>query len=161
MQALKTSKYTYADYLVRAIFPKSCSDDAGSSEQNAEFADVIGVEVAGRPGAYRFSVTIASPDTGCDQYADWWELLSENGELIHRRILLHSHVNEQPFTRSGTEIDIPEKQIVFVRAHMNNAGYGGQVMKGTITDGFVAVNLTEAFAPEVENEEPLPERCAF
>lgn len=146
--------------LILVLF--SCiSEDHKSPEASTAFADVTKVEVAGREGNYRFVVTLSSPDTGCDQYADWWEVLSETGELIHRRILAHSHVDEQPFTRSGSGIDILETQVVYVRAHMNNTGYGGQVMKGTVKNGFEVAELSEDFATGVEDQEPLPGRCAF
>ena len=62
-------------------------------------ANVMEVQATGAPNAYQFEVKVSSPDTGCDQYADWWEVLSEDGQLIHRRVLLHSHVGGQPFTR--------------------------------------------------------------
>ena len=69
-------------------------------------ADVLTVAVTGQANAYQFNVQVASPDTGCDQYADWWEALSEDGQLLYRRVLLHSHVSEQPFTRSGGSVAI-------------------------------------------------------
>ena len=61
-------------------------------------ADVTAVSVAGEAGAYTFEVTVRSPDTGCEGYADWWEVVSPDGELLYRRVLLHSHVDEQPFS---------------------------------------------------------------
>ena len=69
-------------------------------------ANITAVTTSGSPGGYTFSVAITSPDTGCAQYADWWEVLDENGELLHRRVLAHSHVSENPFTRSGGSIPI-------------------------------------------------------
>ena len=61
-----------------------------------------------------FPSIVASPDTGCDQYANWWEVITEDGALIYRRILGHSHVNEQPFIRSGVGVVIDENQVVIV-----------------------------------------------
>ena len=95
------------------------------SPANATLADVTAVTVAGDTGAYTFSVTIASPDTGCDQYADWWEVVTEDGELLYRRILAHSHAGEQPFTRSGGPVKIDPETVVWVHAHLAPGGYGG------------------------------------
>jgi hypothetical protein len=124
-------------------------------------ADILSVEVSGTPGSYHFSVGILSPDSGCEQYADWWEVLSEDGKLIYRRILLHSHVNEQPFSRSGGPIGIDPATVVIVRAHMNPAGYEGVSMKGSVNSGFSPADLPPDFAPGVEQEPPLPTGCNF
>lgn len=126
-----------------------------------DFADVTAVNVSGDSGEYTFSVTIASPDTGCEQYADWWEVIAEDGTLIYRRILTHSHVNEQPFTRSGGKVSITDNQVIYVRAHMNNKGYGGQVLGGSVLNGFEEVTLPSDFAKEVETQAPLPSGCNF
>ena len=124
-------------------------------------ADVVDVSTSGEPGDYRFSVTVESPDTGCDQYADWWEVLSTDGELLHRRILAHSHVNEQPFTRSGGPVAVDADETVIVRAHMNPTGYGGQAMRGSVDAGFQTAELPADFAADVEDQEPQPSGCAF
>jgi hypothetical protein len=122
---------------------------------------VTAVEVSGEAGNYRFRVTIASPDTGCDQYADWWEVVGEDGTLHYRRILAHSHVNEQPFTRSGSPVDIAPDTVVWVRAHMQPGGYGGQAFRGTVADGFEQATPPPAFAPALADMPPLPDGCAF
>ena len=114
------------------------------------FANVLSVQVTGNPGAYQFAVEIASPDTGCEQYADWWEVTSEDGRLLYRRILLHSHVDEQPFTRSGGPVDIATDDVVYVRAHMNTVGYDGAVLKGTVQDGFKPVEVEAGFGSGLE-----------
>ena len=124
-------------------------------------ADVLSVIAAGEPNAYQFSVEVSSPDTGCDQYADWWEVLSEDGQLLYRRVLLHSHVDDQPFTRSGGPVPIGENTVVYVRAHMNKGGYGGGVLKGSVASGFKVVDVEADFASDVESLPPLPEDCAF
>lgn len=130
-------------------------------QSHAQGADITRVRVDGREGAYTFSVTIQSPDTGCDQYADWWEVVTESGELIYRRILLHSHVNEQPFTRSGGPVSVKKDRRILVRAHMNNDGYGGMVAAGSVKEGFEIMQLTRDFAVDLAGKEPLPEGCGF
>lgn len=124
-------------------------------------ADVLTVEVMGQANAYQFNVQVSSPDTGCDQYADWWEVLGEDGQLIYRRVLLHSHVSEQPFTRSGGPVAIDPNTVFIVRAHMNEGGYGGAVLRGTVSGGFESIELESGFAADVETMSPLPEGCAF
>ena len=126
-----------------------------------KFADVLSVKVTGSPSAYQFAVEIASPDTGCEQYADWWEVFSDDGGLLYRRILLHSHVGEQPFVRSGGPVDIAADEAVYVRAHMNTVGYGGIFMKGTVQDGFKPVEVEADFGSGLERVSPQPENCAF
>lgn len=125
------------------------------------FANVLSVQVTGDPGAYQFAVEIASPDTGCEQYADWWEVISQDGQLLYRRILLHSHVGEQPFTRSGEPVDIAANEVVYVHAHMNTVGYGGAVLKRTVQAGFEPVEVEAGFGSSLERVPPQPEDCAF
>lgn len=125
------------------------------------FANVLSVRVSGNPGSYQFAVEISSPDTGCDSYTDWWEVISGDEELMYRRVLLHSHVTEQPFTRSGGPVEVLSDMLVYVRAHMNDSGYGGQALMGTVQDGFKPVELEADFASGLERIPPLPENCAF
>ena len=124
-------------------------------------AVVENVSFSGNEEEYSFSVQLKSPDTGCDQYADWWEVFGEDGTLLYRRILLHSHVNEQPFSRSGGPIKITADTFVYIRAHMNNLGYGSLVMGGTVKDGFEAIELPVNFAADLATTSPLPDGCAF
>ncbi len=130
---------------------------------SGDYAVVRGVNVSGSAGSYTFSMELKSPDTGCDQYANWWEVLAEDGKLLYRRILVHSHVKEQPFTRSGGPVKIAEGDVVIVRAHMHPSGYGkGKIaMKGSVKDGFQIFDMPESFAPDVEKQAPQPTGCAF
>ena len=124
-------------------------------------ADIVVVSVSGSEGNYNFFVTIKSDETGCDQYADWWEILDTEGKLLYRRVLMHSHVDEQPFTRSGSSINIQKHESVYIRAHMNNKGYSGNTFTGTIDDGFTLIQEVITFDKEIEYQSPLPENCAF
>jgi len=124
-------------------------------------AKVIMVDCVGFAFNYTLSVTIESPDTGCEQYADWWEVFTEEEVLIYRRILGHSHVDEQPFTRSGGLVEVDPNTFIYVRAHMNNLGYGTAVFSGTLTNGLVQDSVSLDFASHLETESPLPTDCAF
>lgn len=124
-------------------------------------ADVISVQVSGKPGAYQFTVGIRSPDTGCQQYANWWEVVSDDGKLLYRRVLLHSHVDEQPFTRSGGAVPIQPESVVWVRAHMNTSGYGGIAFKGSVKSGFTRATPDKDFAVNLTKHPPLPDGCNF
>ena len=124
-------------------------------------ANVTAVSTQGSTGAYRFAVTLKSDETGCEQYADWWEVLSVKGELLYRRILVHSHPDTQPFTRSGGQVNIKADDIVYVRAHMNTLGYVGDVLRGTVNTGFRRVEKVPHFDKSIETQKPLPNGCAF
>lgn len=69
--------------------------------------DHVSAKQAGN-GTWRFDVTISHPDTGWDHYADGWRILDMNGAELGMRVLVHPHVNEQPFTRSLSGVRIPE-----------------------------------------------------
>lgn len=74
-----------------------------------------------------FNVTVKHEDTGWAHYVDHWRVLtSEQGEL-GKRILLHPHVSEQPFTRSLSGISVPlDVKQVFIEVHDSVHGYGGK-----------------------------------
>ena len=140
------------------------SDDIVNDEEpiiDSLLVEVENVAIIGSENSYNFSVTLKSPDTGCDQYADWWEVFDEDYNLIYRRILGHSHVDEQPFTRSGGPVGISADQVVYVRGHMNNLGYGVKVMKGSVSNGFAELVLEVNSGSELTKAEPLPGDCAF
>jgi hypothetical protein len=125
-----------------------------------DVADVLAVKVSGEAGAYEFAVTVSSLDRGCQQYADWWEVVSEDGRLLYRRVLEHSHVGEQPFTRSGASVPIQPDTIVWIRAHMNTTGYSGVALRGSVQSGFVQATPPATFAAALAKQPPLPEGCA-
>jgi hypothetical protein len=157
-----TSTMTEATAVIKSTAEEETMPATPSiTSQGIPSADIISLDVSGDPGAYRFSVGVRSPDLGCEQFADWWEVIDEQGDLIYRRILLHSHTGEQPFVRSGGPVPIAPEDVVLVRAHMHPSGYGGVAFKGSIQTGFQEIELSPDFASELENSPPLPEGCAF
>jgi len=137
------------------------------------YANVVAVEVSGSDGSYTFNVSIESSDVGCTQYTDWWEVLSQDGELLYRRILTHSHTNDNgttddpttpdnTFTRSGGPVEVSADEVVIVRAHNNIVGYNGMAMVGSPSAGFSdAPDIGSDFAADVEDDDPQVDSCAF
>ena len=124
--------------------------------------EVTSARATGSPGAYSFSVEVRSAETGCDAYADWWEVIDADGQTLHyRRILAHSHVDEQPFTRSGGPVAVGADDEVVVRAHFNPSGYGRVALKGSVSGGFAPVTLPEGFGASLGDAAPQPSGCAF
>jgi hypothetical protein len=123
-----------------------------ATPQNSADADVTHVRAV-QTGAtdWTFHVTVQHPDTGWDDYADGWDVVLPDGTLANpdtstpfTRLLLHPHVNEQPFTRSQRGVTIPaDVTTVTVRAHDIVDGFGGQT---------VTVDLTQSSGENYEVE---------
>ena len=153
------------------------SDDVNAGASGASdgvpYANVVAVKiVSGSEGAYTFSVSVESADIDCTQYANWWEVLTEDGALSYRRIIDHSHTDangasdpDKPgntFTRTGGPVPIAADTVVLVRAHMSTGGYNGSVMRGSATAEFVqAPDIGADFAADVETLEPQATSCTF
>lgn len=76
------------------------------------------------------SVTLSHPDTGWDHYADGWEVLAPNGTSLGVRVLVHPHVDEQPFTRSLGGVQIPEgAATLLIRARCNVDGWNADTFE--------------------------------
>jgi hypothetical protein len=144
----------------------------GEGGVEAPYAHVTAVSVSGEPQNYTYAVTIESADIDCSQYADWWEVLDVSGSLLYRRILEHSHTDENgttdadapgnTFTRSGGPVAVAARDIVYVRAHMSVGGYNGDVLIGTADEGFFyAKTIDSGFATDVEDDPPSPAGCLF
>jgi len=90
--------------------------------------DVIAVDVRkSGDNLYHVDVTVTHTDEGWDHYADSWEVLDPEGNVLGTRTLYHPHVNEQPFTRSLSGVVIPDQvKQVTIRAHDSVHDYGGQ-----------------------------------
>ena len=92
---------------------------------------------------WTFSVTVYHPDLGWDDYADGWDVVLPNGNVVKpdpeasfTRTLLHPHIDEQPVTRSQSEIVLPpDVQWVLVRSHDLVDGFGGREVKVNLAVG--------------------------
>ena len=93
-------------------------------------ADVTNVEVVKLgDGTYRFDVTVVHSDDGWDHYADKWDVVGPDNTVLGTRTLYHPHVEEQPFTRSLSGVEIPEGiKKVTIRAHDSLHEYGGKTI---------------------------------
>jgi len=110
-----------------------------SSPAWAGKADVVAVEVTeAGPGHWRFAVTVRHEDRDPDHWADWWRVRTADGRELGRRVLLHSHVDEQPFTRDEQIAITREVTVVIVEAHDKVHGLGGAT---------VTVDLSRAVGP--------------
>jgi len=143
------------------------TDADADGDAGGVYADVTNVSFRGSENAWYFSTTIESADIDCTQYCDWWEILTPSGELVLRRILGHSHTDENgtgnPFTREATEpAPVGSDDVLIFRAHMNEAGYRGRAMRGSVKQGFEnAPDIGPDFAKNVEDDEPQPSDCLF
>lgn len=116
---MSKNKYGLIGFLLSLI-------TAGS---NAGEADVLEVKARYNGGnSFQIITTVKHADTGWDHYADGWEVLDEQGNVLGKRVLFHPHVKEQPFTRSHT-LDIPERvKSITVRALDSVHGAGGKTV---------------------------------
>lgn len=90
----------------------------------ADPPQIDGVSAVRAASGWRFDVTLSHPDTGWDHYADGWRVLAPDGTEIGMRVLHHPHVDEQPFTRSLSRIDIPgDLQSVVIEARCSVDGW--------------------------------------
>ncbi len=78
----------------------------------------------------RVTVTLSHPDTGWDHYADGWEVLDADGNSLGLRTLFHPHVEEQPFTRSLSGVEIPTNaEVIYIRARCNVDGWSDRLFE--------------------------------
>ena len=112
--------------------PEPSPPPATATGANADVLHVRAIEAA--DGSWTFHVTVEHLDTGWEDYADGWDVLTPDGAVFKpdpdspfSRLLLHPHENEQPFTRSQSGIVITAGVTqVLVRAHDLVDGFGGR-----------------------------------
>ena len=111
------------------ILAAACGALAAAGASAGE-ADVIDVKVRrSAAGVYDFDVTVRSVDKGWEYFADAFEVLAPDGKVLGRRVLLHPHETEQPFTRDLYGVRIPSGiERVTVRARHKPKGYDGKTL---------------------------------
>lgn len=130
-------------------------------------------------GAVQLEVTIQSPDEDCEHHADWWEVLSEDGEILGRHLLNKPYNFEQPFTTTDTFQKVKPDQTILIRAHFSSdlmiegggrfvhersrpkQHYPTQALRGIPNQpqSFQSIRLPARFAIHVEDDEPQPQPC--
>lgn len=103
----------------------------GTTASLAGEADVVDVKIRrAAADTYDFDVTIRSVDKGWEHYADAFEVLLPDGTLLGRRVLVHPHETEQPFTRELHGVRIPHGvERVIVRARHKPKGHDGKTLE--------------------------------
>ncbi len=90
-------------------------------------ADVLDATATNSGGSWTVSATVAHADEGWKHYANTFQVMAMDGTIIGTRVLVHPHVDEQPFTRSLGGVLMPEGTTqVRVRAGDLVHGYGGK-----------------------------------
>ena len=85
---------------------------------NAGDVEIVNAKLTKQGNYWKADVTLKHNDTGWEHYADNWTIVDENGNVLGDRVLYHPHVNEQPFTRSLSNIKISDDiTTVYIRAH--------------------------------------------
>ena len=89
----------------------------------ADPAEIVAAEAEPLADGWRVSVTLRHADTGWDDYADGWRVVTADGSVVAERPLAHPHVDEQPFTRSVQVAALPEEELL-VEARTSVEGWG-------------------------------------
>lgn len=59
-----------------------------------------------------------------------WDVAAPDGTVLGTRTIYHPHVDEQPFTRSLSDVKVPESIAeATIRAHGSAHEYGGKTVK--------------------------------
>ena len=101
-----------------------------------------------------FSSWPAGGDPAATRTPIGWRSWARDGSLLYRWVRLHSRAGERP--RAGT-VAMSEDQVVWVQAHMNTTGIGGEAFQGSFRDGISRWDFHPGFA----GQDPLLVDCDF
>jgi hypothetical protein len=81
-------------------------------------------------GEYLVNVKLQHQDNGWEHYADEWRLVDAQGNILGSRVLLHPHVEEQPFTRALSNVKLDDSLgTIYVEAHDKEHGWSKQKLE--------------------------------
>lgn len=102
----------------------------GATTAWAGAPEIVNAKVTKQGMNWRIEVTLRHDDTGWDHYADGWEVLDAQGNVLGYRELMHPHVDEQPFTRSLSNLMLPDgTRELFIRTHCSVKGWSSDTMR--------------------------------
>lgn len=115
---------------------------------NAGDVKIVAAEFhKGTGDLWSVNVTLKHNDTGWDHYADNWRIVDGEGKILGDRVLYHPHVMEQPFTRSLSNVKIPQgTTMVYIEAHDKVHGWTQKrlaVDLGKATEGRLRVEAVQ------------------
>ncbi len=107
--------------------PATTSPETTTPPGSADCPEVVAVELRQTAvGVFTVTTTVRSVDVEGVSFADAWEVRDLAGSVLGTRILTHPHANEQPFTRSLSDVPIPpEVSLVEVDARDSARGFCG------------------------------------
>lgn len=96
--------------------------------ESLDYTQVVDIKVSqSSNGSWCFDVQIRHNDEGWHHYADAWQIISLQGDVLGERVLYHPHENEQPFTRRVCGVQIPnDVTMIMIRGKCNVHGFGNQ-----------------------------------
>lgn len=111
----------------------STSADIEEDTKDAEHPDVLAAELKSDDGQWSLDVTLSSQYDSPDRYADGWRVLDEDGTALGEHTLGHDHADEQPVTRTQTDLEIPDDvDVVTIEGRDTENGFGGATLDITV-----------------------------
>lgn len=111
----------------------STTDDPGD-----RYPDVVAA-IASRDdatGTWTFEVTMLSPYDTPERYADGWRIVGPDGTVYGVHTLTHDHADEQPFTRTQRNVEIPGHiDEVTIEGRDLRYGFGGDTVTISVQTG--------------------------
>lgn len=116
--------------------PAEVEEEAAEDVEEQRHPDVLAAELEPTGGTWRLSATLSSPYDTPERYADAFRALAEDGTELGVRLLAHDHANEQPFTRSLSDLDIPDGvDRITVQGRDQDYGWGGASVELEVPSG--------------------------